>query len=423
MKEQNPNSLPRFVLAIPELLDHIVDYLADSPEDLLACALVSKSWVPRAQFHLFRKVELLPPSKWNDTQVHVRLLEILRASRQLRSLVRYLSFSLSIRLLDCLDSIPLPNLEEISVECTDDQYIWCMDIKTSLRVRDIFMSIPTLSRVNFSGQFQSISIFHHYFENCAANIQSLELVDVYLVDEGHEIPPDPPPSFIPSRMQLSRLSLPNDSPWIDAWILGPHCPFGFSQLKSLQLQDLQWEPFQRILTPSFPSLEDLKLNDFSGDVDLDFGMLTALKRLDVDTYEGHIPKLLTALSSLPLHNSLQTLSLRFYCATAEHQDIYNTFDTDITNLVIVHSLRRVEIHLSARQLMNTRPVVDMPTFQSYFPSLTSKGWLFIYRKSFPVCAPLLIHRFSAPPVYNQITNDSDEEEYTRCGPSISIQPE
>ncbi|KAJ7019827.1 hypothetical protein C8F04DRAFT_1146458, partial [Mycena alexandri] len=347
MKEQNPTPLPRIVLAIPELLDHIVDYLADSSEDLLACALVSKSWVPRAQFYLFRKIELLPPNKWNDTQVHVRLLQILRAS--------------PFRLLDCLYSIPLPNLEEISVECTGDQYAWSMDIQTSLRVRDIFMSIPTLSRVNFSGKFRSISIFHHYFENCAANIQSLELVNVCLEDEEHETPPDPPPSFIPSRMQL------------------------FSQLKSLQLQDLQWAQFQRLLAPSFPSLECLKLQDcvgnVDGNIDLDFGMLTALKRLDVDTYESRLPWVLATLGSLPLNNSLQTLSLRFHCVTAQHQDIFNTFDTDITNMDTVHSLRRVEMHLSAWQLINTQPVMDVPTFQSYFPSLTSKGRLFIYRES------------------------------------------
>ncbi|KAJ7745728.1 hypothetical protein B0H16DRAFT_1558008 [Mycena metata] len=407
MKEHS-NPLPRFVLAIPELLDHIVDDLSDSTVDLLACALVSKAWVPRAQFYLFRKIELLPPSKWEHTQVHVRLLEILRASLHLRSLVRHLSFSLSIRLLDCLEPIPFPNLEEIWVVCTTDQQMWRMDIKTNLRVRDIFMSISTLRRVKFSGAFNSISVFHRYFENCAADIQSLEMVEVYLADEEHQTPPD---SSIPSRMQLLRLSVPQDCTAFDGWFLSPRCSFGFSRLKSLELPDLRWGPFQKILTPSLPSLEDLKLNDFSGDVDLDFGMLTALKRLDVDLYEPHLPRFLTALKSLPLHNSLQTLSLQFYCASAEHRNMLNAFDTEITNLVILHSLRRVEIHLAARQLISTQPVVDMPTFRSYFPSLTSKGWLVIY----------------PPPVRNHITvistdNDSDEEYTCRVSDSYA-QPE
>ena len=40
----------------PEILDYIIDHLHDEPEALKMCC-PSKSWVPRAQEHLFYEIE------------------------------------------------------------------------------------------------------------------------------------------------------------------------------------------------------------------------------------------------------------------------------------------------------------------------------------------------------------------------------
>lgn len=42
----------------PEILDLIVDHLRDEPTTLKTCCVVSKSWVPRTQKHLFAHVEV-----------------------------------------------------------------------------------------------------------------------------------------------------------------------------------------------------------------------------------------------------------------------------------------------------------------------------------------------------------------------------
>jgi hypothetical protein len=42
----------------PELIEHIIDYLHDSPEDLRSCALVCKAWLAPSRFHLFYKISL-----------------------------------------------------------------------------------------------------------------------------------------------------------------------------------------------------------------------------------------------------------------------------------------------------------------------------------------------------------------------------
>jgi hypothetical protein len=46
----------------PEIIDEIIDYLQHSPDDLRCCSQVSRFWLPRSRFHLFRKVSLIHPS-------------------------------------------------------------------------------------------------------------------------------------------------------------------------------------------------------------------------------------------------------------------------------------------------------------------------------------------------------------------------
>jgi hypothetical protein len=56
------DSMPPFsVQLLPDVIDHIVDYLHDSPRDLRTCALISKAWLERSRFHLFRTIILNSP--------------------------------------------------------------------------------------------------------------------------------------------------------------------------------------------------------------------------------------------------------------------------------------------------------------------------------------------------------------------------
>ena len=52
-----------------EVCDYIVDLLYDDPETLKRCCLVSKSWVPRTQKHLFARVFFKSADypKWRKT--------------------------------------------------------------------------------------------------------------------------------------------------------------------------------------------------------------------------------------------------------------------------------------------------------------------------------------------------------------------
>ena len=41
---------------LPELFDHVVDFLHDSSGTLENCCLVSKSWIPRTRKYLFAEI-------------------------------------------------------------------------------------------------------------------------------------------------------------------------------------------------------------------------------------------------------------------------------------------------------------------------------------------------------------------------------
>ena len=54
----------------PEILDHIIDVIHDTPETLKKCCLVSKSWVPRTRKHLFTDIKIRSADdlkSWNET--------------------------------------------------------------------------------------------------------------------------------------------------------------------------------------------------------------------------------------------------------------------------------------------------------------------------------------------------------------------
>jgi hypothetical protein len=55
---QSPNQVVPHLL--PELIDHIIDYLHDSPADLRTGALVCKAWLAPCRSHLFRSISIDP---------------------------------------------------------------------------------------------------------------------------------------------------------------------------------------------------------------------------------------------------------------------------------------------------------------------------------------------------------------------------
>ncbi|KAF7374612.1 hypothetical protein MSAN_00345800 [Mycena sanguinolenta] len=375
-----PDSLAHSLFAIPELLDHTIDILSESLVDLHSCALVSKSWVPRAQFHIFEKIILWRfDSVSDDMKLLRRLMKILEVSPHLAHFIRHLSISLNIDLLEGIVGMTLPRLEELYVECTFYQYRGLDDMTTRFHVQSLLRR-PTVRSVELYGAFTSISVIRAYFDNCT-HIQRLGLISAHVV--GTENMEDleasnPNPALGASKIQLSHITFPaRSSEELDAWIVGPHCPFGFQRLRSVHIPEPRWRLFRSLLAPGLGSIEYLKLLnlDDRGDRVLDLSGFTNLKQLDVHVGASlPLPNLIAALQSLPPNNSLQTMGLLQHFVFAGDEKVFKDFDTIIPTLDAMHSLRRVEIYIRR----GLRSELDVECFRSYFPTLASKGYLFIH---------------------------------------------
>ncbi|KAF7374629.1 hypothetical protein MSAN_00347700 [Mycena sanguinolenta] len=374
-----PLSLARSVLAIPELLDHTIDFLSGSLEDLHSCALVSKSWVSRTQFHIFRKIFLLPTYYDDNIKLLCLLTKTLEASPHLAQCIRHLSVSLHIELLENIAKMihTLPRLEELYVQCTYEQYSSRADLETKFLVQSL-LRLPTIRGVELEGPFNSMSVIHTYFDNCTQNIQSLGLWHVHVDSAGPEETSgaDPPISGLgASKIQLARIVFPLESSQIlDAWISGPHYPFGFHHLQRIHIAAKRWRLFQSFLAPCTVSIEYLKLLHFSDHSSLDLNGFTKLTWLDIEVDEDwHPSDLLAVLERLPPNNCLETIRLFKYSVSAEDETTFRDFDATITALDVMHSLRRLEIDIAV-----LRPELDITTFRSYFPTLASKDYLFTH---------------------------------------------
>ncbi|KAF8206151.1 hypothetical protein K438DRAFT_1963249 [Mycena galopus ATCC 62051] len=370
------------VLNIPELLDHTIDFLSESRVDLLSSALVSKSWVSRAQFHLFGKITLVPPK---DMKLLRLLMKVLKTSPHLAHFIRHLSVSLNNHLLKGVAGMTLPRLTEVSVQCTDIQYRDYADLETDLLVQSLLRR-PTIRRVILEGMFHSISTLHTYFDNCTRSMQRLELWDVYVnpIPTGDFAPNPSTPALLPSRIQLSNVTFPaQDCRALHAWMTSPRCPFGFSRLQRIHIGAERWRSSQSLLAPSLSSIEYLKLIEFSEDGDLDLSRLTKLKWLDVQLDQDW---------------DLFEFLAMLYFVSAEDEKFFKNFDAAVTTLDVMHSLRRVEIEFAV-----CRPELDIPTLESYFPTLASKRQLFIR-------PPTVATTHEITYVYDSDEEESDLEE-------------
>jgi hypothetical protein len=74
----------------PELTEHIINYLHDSPEDLRSCALVCKAWLAHSRSHLFYKIAIHPAPILPSCR---RLQHAIQQSPHVALCVRELSFS------------------------------------------------------------------------------------------------------------------------------------------------------------------------------------------------------------------------------------------------------------------------------------------------------------------------------------------
>ncbi|KAJ7434912.1 hypothetical protein B0H11DRAFT_2116026 [Mycena galericulata] len=224
--------LLRTPFAVQELVDYCIDFLHTCTPELKACALVSRSWSPAAQMHLFNCISIgfgviTTP---DDLETIIRrwhcVCEVLSTSAKHREWVDSLEVDLhtaSPDILIALSDLYFPRIRRIYTACK-----WSAS-ETTTAIQKLF-SHQTLSQVELYGSFDSLLGFTQIFENCSRHIKTVSFWQVYIGSNSsiEHLPP------CETKIPIEVLSL-LQSDTIHHWLNSPQCPFEFSTLKHLAL--------------------------------------------------------------------------------------------------------------------------------------------------------------------------------------------
>ncbi|KAJ6587471.1 hypothetical protein DFH09DRAFT_1359192 [Mycena vulgaris] len=333
---------PFHPLLIQELIDHCIQFIRDSPSDLKACSLVSKSWACAAQRLLFWTVSLRSPTMTRRGSV-VRLDEILGASPHLIQCIHRLDLDRDGRLLQRVFSrdseafssicnLPLP-LEHV---CISDTHL-----SSTPDLQRLF-SLPTLRRVELSGTFNDPAAFLEIWDHCSPNLKHLHL----RCWNGSSDPVHPirrgPPIFLES-LRLDREG-------VDNWLTHDLCQFDFSCLLVLALNVpaslVAWKP----MIPG--SIKALSFTVAAIGHTIDLAPFANLTLLRVHMYWFSHQVALTILDTLAPSSHLRKIALSF--ANVPNEAVCEEIDSRIADLRIQH-LPIVELEMPIAQFTQSAP--------------------------------------------------------------------
>ncbi|KAJ7023846.1 hypothetical protein C8F04DRAFT_1193073 [Mycena alexandri] len=381
----------RSVVAIPELLDLTIDHLFNSKPDLYACALVSKVWIKRAQYHLFSTVSIsraLENDADADGRAITRLEETLVHSPHLASLVKHLDITLEPAVLATIAQIPLSALRQVTVHCTLQQRRERADAESVADVQRL-LRLPTVKMVNLMGRFPSIPVLNAYFRGCSPSIITIKgvhaggfkFVEPPPTDEGIPLSP---------KAEAPRLNLVAllTSTGFEKWLRNPGCPFGFSRLSMVVITTSLWPSFRHSLAPNLHHLQCLKLFICTSDIDLyDLPSLRKLEILidDVDPEPG-LSALLAALAKVSSKSQVATVNVRLHALGLTEENALRQFDARLMTLskTVLPALRRVEFDVPLLQVDYAVPPletnVSISQFKSWLSLVDAKQWLDVDRR-------------------------------------------
>ncbi|KAF8178969.1 hypothetical protein K438DRAFT_1769108 [Mycena galopus ATCC 62051] len=163
---------------IQELVDSIIECLSQSSADLHSCALVSKSWVTKAQSHIFWTVSFSTNDGVEKYERCLMGLQKLQTYPHLSRFVRHIIISVvNSHRLAPVSSMTFPSLQEITLQSGSYRYdlerLIPMMMETVPTIQ-AYLRSPSVKRVNFNGYF-TIAVLDSYFDDCSSNITSLGL--------------------------------------------------------------------------------------------------------------------------------------------------------------------------------------------------------------------------------------------------------
>ncbi|KAJ7023363.1 hypothetical protein C8F04DRAFT_182614 [Mycena alexandri] len=217
---------------IQDVWDQIISCLEDSQPDLRSCALVSRSWTARAQYHLFRRVLIPGPDFLNLETVHNpcgRLGQILSGSPHLIPFIRILDVPFTTEVLAQVCAMGLTHLEFIAFalghsNTTDSTPAPIFDYAQHL------IALPSIQKLGFSAARvqpgYNLTGMTRIFCDLSLRLEHLRFSGFYC-----GIPETPSARLRRPRIKVLQL----DSSSLGEYFIHPHCPFDLTQLVDFTL--------------------------------------------------------------------------------------------------------------------------------------------------------------------------------------------
>ncbi|KAJ6566880.1 hypothetical protein B0H19DRAFT_1374268 [Mycena capillaripes] len=144
--------MDRNPLAIQELVNHCIDFLCDSMPDLMACALVSCSWLHQAQSHIFREISIAiaDRKRFKAETLWGRLQQALQKSPHLIRHIRRLNIRLGDARLSLLSQIC--NFPFTYLEHAHSVFRGKLDLQAALSLQQL-LSLPTPRILNLTADW------------------------------------------------------------------------------------------------------------------------------------------------------------------------------------------------------------------------------------------------------------------------------
>ncbi|KAK7052755.1 hypothetical protein R3P38DRAFT_3255841 [Favolaschia claudopus] len=364
-------------LEIQELLDICIGLLDGCTADLLACALVARSWVNPAQASLFRiPIPLRPVTDFfpfSDPQAS-KFIDSLRSSPSLIRHVQELELNVGDSVIHAVQAqtfedlctVQFTHLKRFSL-VVYGSFDW-----HSPAVNGI-VALPSLEYLSISTRDQTFGSLAHIWECCSPTIRHLQIECV----ESGKLPPSTNQTVCLKSLRLGVRS--GDGPYEPRSRL-LH-PFDLSRLKAIGIQEGVSVPWNSINTGSIEVL------DVNGIPDLDF-----LDALDV------VPLPNLRILRIQLRNNyLGVSSLEFLGPIMEFSPYLHTiiivvprrFEEDEENESGIPAL--VSALLALASGLVTRPLIELEYDHEHYtedearalvPNLTERDMLHFVGSSF-----------------------------------------
>ena len=259
----------------PELIDHTIDYLHDSPSTLRACARVCRAWVAPSRFHLFYRHEITPNNNIRTVPQQIgQLLEFLQGSPHIAFYIRefYLSPGYHSRMPDSDRSQVDAALPHLLGMLTQLRKLVLTGIPFTGLVPDTraafraLFALPCL--VHVAVERLEVAKIEHFASLLCPSLKrlsasvSLEKDFIFQSEDIRAVDDEVKAVELQKRSRCCLDHLHSDSPVFIRWLLGTQTMIDISTIRTLDVwcsEDMEGLA-ARLIRRLGPSLENLTIH-------------------------------------------------------------------------------------------------------------------------------------------------------------------